>query len=83
MQASRVIVRAAGDVALVRWASSVGNSVVYITDDKGLSELKAGRQTLRLIGFPEDDVFEFNELVADGDDTKNLCLKQWRPNAQV
>lgn len=52
MQMERVIVRAYGNEALIRYVSKIGLTLVYITNDPEQEP----------IGFPKEDVFKYDQV---------------------
>src|SRR5438067_11717073 len=61
MQGEPVIVRVFGGKGLKRRVWSVGDSVVYITDNEQYDRLAAGKLAKEPIGFPKEDVFAGTE----------------------
>lgn len=69
MRGDLVIVRAFGDVPLVRRVWEEVEHGVYITDDTHLEHLLAGEGAIQPVGFPREDVFMFDpEIAAAMDD---------------
>jgi hypothetical protein len=64
MKGDRVIVRAYGDVALVRRVWEADDRAVYVTDDATLAKLQAGLDAPFAIGFPREDVFRYEPKAA-------------------
>ena len=52
-------------LALCRLVWSASKSAVYITDNIGFTELIAGRQTDRIVGFPSSDVFQYQSGIEE------------------
>lgn len=50
---------------LIRRVWSYDSDAVYITNEEQYELLKAGRKTLFPIGFPREDVFEYNAELAE------------------
>jgi hypothetical protein len=71
MQGDRVIVRAYGDVPLVRRVWDEDEKGVYITDDPGFDQLIKGQAEFWPVGFPREDVFKFNQQLIN--DITALC----------
>ncbi len=61
-----VIIRAMGDVALLRQALWGTDSAVYVTDHIGVVDLRMGTHTDRIMGFPRRDVFRYQPGIEDG-----------------
>jgi hypothetical protein len=56
----RVIVRADGNVALVRRVWQADARMVYVTDEPTIRKLEAGEDGPLAIGFPREDVFRYD-----------------------
>jgi hypothetical protein len=80
MRGDLVIVRAYGDEALVRRVWEENSNAVFITDDTNLKLLLSGSDALQPIGFPKEDVFKYDQMVANTI-KNNKCdwsrLKPW------
>jgi hypothetical protein len=63
MQGQTVIVRAFGDELLVRKVWSVGQTVVYVTDEKNYDLLISDRPGVVPIGIPYSDVFKYDNPI--------------------
>jgi hypothetical protein len=61
MQGDYVIARSFGDVPIVRRVWSNDENAVYICTEERFNQLKAGNAKLLLVGFPRQDVFEYDE----------------------
>lgn len=61
MQGKVVIVRAFGDELLVRKVWSVGQNLIYVTDEKNYDLLINGKEGVTPIGVPREDIFEYDE----------------------
>jgi hypothetical protein len=79
MKGASVLVRAFGGVPLARKVWGEGQRVIYITDDEGFKRLAAGRAIVSPVGFPKEDVFQFDdrlfrrlESAVKRRDTRNL-----------
>ena len=59
MKGQQVVVRAFGGEALIRRVWSADDVAVYITDDKQLGLLLAGKEAIQPIGIHRRDVFKF------------------------
>ncbi len=64
MKGDRVIVRADGDVPLVRRVWGADDRAVYVTDEATLAKLAAGAEGPLAIGFPREDVFRYEPEAA-------------------
>ena len=64
MKGDQVIVRAFGDVPLVRRVWQADAHAVYITDDMTLAKLEKGEDAPFPIGFPREDVFAYESDAA-------------------
>lgn len=64
MRGQTVIVRADGGTPLVRKIWQVDDQAVYITDDATLAKLAQGQDAPFPIGFPPEDVFEYEPEAA-------------------
>jgi hypothetical protein len=56
----RVIVRADGNIPLVRRVWQADARMVYVTDDANIRNLDAGQDGPLAIGFPREDVFRYD-----------------------
>ena len=63
MAYQKVIVRDIHGLPLVRHLVSATETTAYITDHQGLTELRELGHTMRQIGFPRSDVFQYDEIV--------------------
>lgn len=78
MQGDLVIVRAYGNVPLVRRVWDEEKNGVYITDDEGLRRLREGDTEVWPVGFPREDVFKFDpELAKDCDRLRESGKWDW------
>jgi hypothetical protein len=64
MKGDRVIVRAYGDVPLVRRVWGADENAVYVTDEATMAKLSRGADGPFPIGFPREDVFHYEPEVA-------------------
>jgi hypothetical protein len=64
VKGDQVIVRADGGVPLVRWVWGVDEKAVYITDEANLARLDRGVEAAYPIGFPREDVFQYEPELA-------------------
>jgi hypothetical protein len=78
-----IVARQFGGTAVVRHAVAVGERTVYITDKDGLSAIMSGRPTVRTVGFPSRDIFQFQAGISDGDAPDWSGLVNWRPQTVV
>lgn len=68
MRGDLVIVRAYGNVPLIRRVWDENDCTVYIINDEQLQLLMKGKEALEPVGFPREDVFKYNpELAASMD----------------
>ncbi len=81
MRGEMVLVRAFGDVPLVRRVWEAGESTVYITDDEQLGKHIAGLCMLPPIGFPREDVFRFSPDIHLDSNVKWEEMQRWEPTA--
>lgn len=65
MRGDLVIVKAYGEIPLIRRVWSEGVRVIYITNDEQLKLLENGKDALEPIGFPREDVFKYNQEMAE------------------
>lgn len=64
MRGDFVIVRAYGEIPLIRRVWDENDKVVFITNDEQIELLLAGKNAIQPIGFPREDVFKCDaELV--------------------
>jgi hypothetical protein len=81
MRGEKVLVRAHGGKALVRRIWSVAHRTVYITNDEQLTLLLAGQEALWPLGFPREDVFNYDPAIAANLNSVNWSsLTQWQPS---
>ncbi len=71
MRGELVIIRVFGGEPAVRRVWENSDRVVYITDDDNLKLLLAGKPALEPIGFPKEDVFKFDNKLAES--MADLC----------
>lgn len=71
VEPQRVLVRAAGGVALFRWMVGLGKRVAYITTDAGMEARREGKEA-PCVGFPITDIFPENSRIREGD------VPEWR-----
>jgi hypothetical protein len=64
MRGDKVIVRSFGDRPLVRRVWSANEHGVYISAEQEFEKLTRGEEALSPVGFPREDVFEFDPEVA-------------------
>ncbi len=64
MRGDYVIVRAYGGVPLIRRVWDEDEHAVFITNDEQLALLLLGGLALEPIGFPKEDVYKFDEVLA-------------------
>ncbi len=64
MKGEHVIVRAYGGVPLIRRVWEENERVVFITDDKQFELLFAEKPAIEAIGFPREDVFNYDVALA-------------------
>lgn len=64
MRGDIVIVRAYGGIPLIRRVWEEGEASIQITNDENMDLLLAGKTAVEPIGFPKEDVFQFNPEVA-------------------
>jgi hypothetical protein len=88
MRGEKVIVRAFGDRPLIRRVWSADEYGVYISAEQEFQKLARGEDALLPVGFPREDVFQFDPEVAatverrgsvDPDDWERLS--QWEGSA--
>jgi hypothetical protein len=77
MNGNRVIVKVFGGDFAVRRVWSVGQSVVYVTDDKNYDLLKESLGGVSPVGIPKEDVFEYSEEIRSSR-VNEAGLKRWR-----
>jgi hypothetical protein len=78
MRGELVIVRTYGDRPEIRRIWDMDENAIYITNDEQFKLLTGGREGL-FIGFPRQDVFKYNQMLAAS--MENLCKeKKWRWN---
>ncbi len=70
MRGDVVIVRVFGDKPEVRRVWDSNDKLVYITDDSKFKLLSEGNCDIKPIGFPREDVFEFNKDLGKPTDGK-------------
>jgi hypothetical protein len=59
----------------------VVDSAVYLTDNKGFTDLESGRKTRRIVALRVDDVFIYDEnLCEDGSVPDWSRLLHWSPD---
>jgi hypothetical protein len=64
MRGNIVIIRTYGDVPLVRRVWDEDDSAIYITNDEQFQLLTQGKEALQPVGFPREDVFQYNPDLA-------------------
>jgi len=85
MRGTMVIVRDFKGEALVRRVWDADQKVVYITDDQQLEQLVAGKDALMPVGFPPEDVFEYDSGIVKLIGRKSIDwnrLKRWKDKAK-
>lgn len=65
MRGDFVIVRAFGDIPLVRIVWDETDKIIYITNEEQYALLSAGKPALEPVGFPWEDVFIYDEEMAN------------------
>lgn len=60
----RVIVRAYGDNARIRKVLSMTSTAVFVCREESYEAILAGERDSPMIGFPFEDVFQFDETAA-------------------
>jgi hypothetical protein len=63
MRGKTVIIKAFGGDLLVRKVWSVGQNVIYVTDEKNYTLLTNNKDAATPIGVPKDDVFEYHKNI--------------------
>lgn len=64
MRGDFVIVRAFGNIPLIRRLWDEGDYCVYITNDEQYQLLNEGNGSIGPIGFPREDVFKYDSELA-------------------
>lgn len=82
MRGDFVIVRAFGDIPLIRRLWDEDNNGVYITNDEQFQLLIDGKEALEPIGFPREDVFKYDPELASTID-RLVKSKKWDWNKLV
>ncbi len=77
MQGKTVIVRVFGGDLVSRKIWSVGQNVVYVTDEKNYDLLLNNGAAIIPIGVPKEDVFEYDARV-NKQRLKERDLKRWK-----
>lgn len=65
MRGEMVVVKDFRGRALVRRVWDADEKAVYITDDQQFERLSKGEDALMPVGFPKDDVFEYDSAIAE------------------
>ncbi len=66
MRGSLVIARDYKGTPLVRRVWETGGNIVYLSEESQFQQLSTGREALRPVGFPAEDVFTYDpEAVAE------------------
>ena len=68
MRGDFVIMRAFGDIPLIRRLWDEDNNGVYITNDELFQLLTEGKGSIQPIGFPQEDVFKYDPELASSMD---------------
>ena len=76
MQGDHVIVRCFGGIPRVRRIWEQDEMGVYITDDACYERLLSGDAAIQPIGFPKEDVFQFDSAIAEKMD-ELVVTKEW------
>ena len=79
MRGERVIVRAFGNVPLIRRVWDSDKNAVYITDENQYQLLITGGKAIEPMGFPKEDVFIYDPKI-NVDSNSNFdweSLTQW------
>ncbi len=82
MRGDLVIIRVFGGKPEIRRVWDENEKVVYITNDVNLSLLLAGKSALEPIGFPKEDVFKYDEVLAESMESL-YCDGKWDWNNLV
>ena len=81
MRGDLVIVRDFRGEALVRRVWDADQKAVYITDDQQFERLLAGHEALLPVGFPREDVFEYDPGIAESIEKESIdwhMLSPWK-----
>ena len=68
MRGDFVIVRAFGNIPLIRRLWDEGDYLIYITNDEQFQLLTDGKKALEPIGFPRKDIFKYDPELASSMD---------------
>lgn len=68
MRGDFVIVRTFGNIPLIRRLWDESDYCVYITNDEQFQLLTNGKEALQPIGFPREDVFQYDPEIASSMD---------------
>lgn len=64
----RAVFRCTGDVAVVLWVVRTTDDALYVTDDKGITELGQVGQSDRIVGMAKERAYYYDQsLVTHGD----------------
>jgi hypothetical protein len=75
MRGDLVIARTYGDRPVVLRVWDHGPRSIYLTDENHFTMMSSGRAVHMTVGFPRDDVYEFDESIA----TQALARPVWGP----
>lgn len=82
MKGQMVIIRSFGDKPLIRRVWDTSENLVYITNDKQFQLLIEGKKAIEPIGFPREDIFQYDPEIAKS--LNKGCdwnkLKSWNGN---
>jgi hypothetical protein len=79
MRGELVIVRDFRSEALIRRVWDSDQKAVYITDDQQFERLLAGQEGLPPVGFPREDVFEYDPSVAEPMSKGSIDWRRLKP----
>lgn len=65
MRGELVVVRAYGDEPLVRRVWDVNQWAVFICTEENYQNLLSNREALNPVGFPKEDVFQYDDAARD------------------
>jgi hypothetical protein len=64
----QAVFRCVGDVAAVLWVVRTTDDALYVTDDKGITELGQGGQSDRIVGMAKERAYRYDpSQVTHGD----------------
>lgn len=79
MRGELVIVRDFSGRALLRRVWDADEKAVYITDDQQFERLVSGHEALWPVGFPREDVFEYNPGIAESIGKESIDWRMLSP----